>query len=219
MGSRRIRPLTVRDLDKLPQHDQTQHDQTQFDRDETWHAWAEEVTREWGSCGVMAVNGGRVIGYLLLAPSDQLPKSSEFASGTSRDAAVVLTAYVVEEHRGHGVGRQLIQSAAATAIRRSCRALEAFGANLPGSTPFAPVSWLTAVGFEISRPHPITPKLRMELRSTVRWRVDLNALLGRITGLVTRPAPPEPANYELVLSTTRREATHTEGTDRPVTVV
>ncbi len=158
--------------------------------------WAEEVTRQWGSCGVMASNAGRVIGYLIAAPPELLPKDATFAAGASRDAAVLLTGFVVEEFRGHGVGRQLVQSVAALGVRRSYRALEAFGTSLPGPGPLLPVGWLTAVGFEIARPHPVTPRLRMELRSTVRRRFELTAVLSRLTGLVARPAPPEPANYE-----------------------
>lgn len=164
--------------------------------------WAEQVCGRWGACGVLTVNAGEVIGFLLLSPPDLLPKGSVFAVGASRDAAVVITGWVAERHRGHGIGKQLVRSAAANAVRRSIRALEAFGSSATGNGTRAevllPIGWLTAVGFEVSRPHPVTPRLRMELRSTARWRFELSTVIGRLAGLVARPAPPEPAGYEPV---------------------
>ncbi len=199
--SRRIRPLTARDLDRLPRPgtDGDHGSANSNGKTRGWVAddgWAEEVTRQWGACGVLATNAGQVIGYLLAAPPELLPKDAAFAAGASRDAAVILTGYVVEEFRGHGVGKQLVQSIAALGVRRSYRALEAFGSTLPGPGPLLPVGWLRSVGFELDRPHPVAPRLRMELRSTVRWRFELSAVLSRLTGLVARPAPPEPASYE-----------------------
>jgi GNAT superfamily N-acetyltransferase len=200
--SRRIRPLTARDLERLP------GPTAAGDRDAArsngkrhgWFvdaAWAEQVCRQWGACGVMAINDGQVIGYLIAAPPELLPKNAAFAAGASRDAAVILTGWVVEEHRGHGIGKQLVQAIAALGVRRSYRAIEAFGTSLPGPGGLLPVRWLTSVGFQIDRPHPITPRLRMELKTTVRRRrFELSAVLSRLTGLVARPAPPEPVAYE-----------------------
>ena len=44
------------------------------------------------------------------------------------------------------------------------------------------------------RPHPITPRLRMDLQSSLRWP-DLGAAWHRLAGLVSSPAAPEPASY------------------------
>ncbi|HEV2929799.1 MAG TPA: GNAT family N-acetyltransferase, partial [Propionibacteriaceae bacterium] len=57
-----------------------------------------------------------------------------------------------------------------------------------------PTGWLEAVGFAIVRPHPITPRLRMDLQSSLRW-ADLGAAWHRLAGLVGAPATPEPASY------------------------
>jgi hypothetical protein len=50
------------------------------------------------------------------------------------------------------------------------------------------------VGFTIVRPHPITPRLRMDLHSSLRW-ADLGAAWQRLAGLVSAPPAPEPASY------------------------
>lgn len=59
-----------------------------------------------------------------------------------------------------------------------------------------PTGWLEAVGFVVVRDHPATPRLRMDLQSTVRWRPDLAAAWSRLTGLVSQTVPPEPAGFE-----------------------
>jgi hypothetical protein len=57
-----------------------------------------------------------------------------------------------------------------------------------------PAAWLETVGFVVVRPHPVTPRLRMDLQTTQRWRPDLGAAWSRLTGLVAQPAA-EPATY------------------------
>ena len=157
--------------------------------------WTEAVSARWGYCGVMAMNDGKVIGHLTMAPALDVPRRGAFATTpVSSDAAVLMTAHVVEEMRGKGIGRQLVQSAAGLLVRRDIRALEAVGTEQRASC-MPPTSWLQAVGFSIVRPHPVTPRLRMDLQSTIRWRADLGAAWHRLTGLVTQPAAPEPAAF------------------------
>jgi hypothetical protein len=43
-----------------------------------------------------------------------------------------------------------------------------------------PAEFLRAVGFTTVRPHPVTPRLRLDLKSTVSWREDVEAALDRI---------------------------------------
>ena len=158
--------------------------------------WAEAVSARWGYCGVMAVNDGEVIGHLTMAPALYVPRLGAFATTpVSSDAAVLMTVHVVEEMRGRGIGRQLVQSAAGLLVRRDIRALEAVGTEQQEASCMLPTSWLQAVGFSVVRPHPVTPRLRMDLQSTVRWRPDLGAAWNRLTGLVTQPAAPEPAAF------------------------
>jgi len=158
--------------------------------------WAETVTAHWGYCGVAAYNDSELIGHLTMAPAMHVPRLAAFATTpVSPDAAVLMSVRVAEEHRGHGVGRHLLQTAAGLLVRRDIRALEAVGTFHEGPSCMLSASWLETVGFAVVRPHPVTPRLRMDLQSTQRWRPDLGAAWHRLTGLVAQPVAPEPATY------------------------
>ena len=99
-----------------------------------------------------------------------------------------------------GIGRSLVQSAAALLVRRDIRALEAIGTYHDGPSCMVPAGWLS-VGFALVRPHPVTPRFRMNLQTTVRWRPDLGAAWHRLrSGRPTNPAGtghPSPTKREL----------------------
>jgi GNAT superfamily N-acetyltransferase len=202
--NRRIRPLAAADLPKLPEPcarctfwessltDLASSDGP-ADRPRVKAEWAEAVTERWGYCGVQACDNGTVLGFLTMAPAVLVPRLGAFATTpVSSDAAVLMSVRVLEEHRGVGIGRQLVQAAAGLLARRDIRALEAVGTYHDGPSCMLPTSWLESVGFAIVRAHPITPRLRMDLQSSLRWREDLGAAWSRFTSLVTSPPPPEP---------------------------
>lgn len=158
--------------------------------------WAEAVTERWGYCGVVAQSDGEMVGHLTMAPAAYVPRLGAFATTpVSQDAAVLMTVNVAEEMRGKGIGRQLVQAAAGLLVRRDIRALEAVGTERQESSCMLPTTWLQAVGFVVVRPHPITPRLRMDLENTLCWRPDLSAAWTRLTGLVVQPPLPEPAAF------------------------
>jgi GNAT superfamily N-acetyltransferase len=210
MSSRRIRPLTATDLASLPDPcarctfwesslSDLATSSDHRDGARTKLEWAEAVTARWGHCGVMAVNDGEVIGFLTLAPAALVRRLAAFpTTPVSQDAAVLMSLRVVEEFRGKGIGRQLVQSAAALVARRDIRALEAVGTYREGPSCMVSAPWLQSVGFTVVRDHPITPRLRMDLQTTVRWRPDLTAAWQRLSGLVPQRVPPEPAAFEPV---------------------
>jgi GNAT superfamily N-acetyltransferase len=216
MGSRRLRPMTAADLSDLPGPcgrctfwesslidlaAPTEHQ----DRRRVKAEWAEAVTRHWGYCGVVAQHDNQLIGHLCMAPARYVPRLGAFATTpVSADAAVILSARVAEEWRGKGIGRQMMQTAAGLVVRRDIRALEAVGTYTDGPSCMLPTGWLEAVGFAVVRPHPSTPRLRMDLQSSLRWP-DLGAAWNRVVGLVSAPAAPEPASYA------RREAADPSG--------
>jgi len=51
------------------------------------------------------------------------------------------------------------------------------------------VDYLLAVGFKTIRPHHHYPRLRMELRTILTWREDVEVALERLLGSMTPSAP------------------------------
>lgn len=160
-------------------------------------AWLSGVLLDWGGCGSILTVDGVVAGFVLYAPAGYVPRAAAFGSSpVSADAVLLMTARVVPEFADGGLGRVLVQAAAKELIRRGFRAIEAFG-RAGGGDPVAgepghggqpccvlPVGFLRAVGFKTVRPHPVNPRMRLELRSVATWRTDVESALERILGTV-----------------------------------
>ena len=58
-------------------------------------------------------------------PAGTRYRARRASTPTSSDVAVLMSVQVIEEFRGKGIGRQLVQSAAGLLTRRDMRALEA----------------------------------------------------------------------------------------------
>jgi hypothetical protein len=70
--------------------------------------------------------------------------------------------------------------------RRGVKAIEAFGdRRRKDGSCVLPADYLLAVGFKTVRPHHHYPRLRLELKSTVSWREDVEVALERLLGSVT----------------------------------
>jgi GNAT superfamily N-acetyltransferase len=150
-------------------------------------AWVSAVLLEWGSCGKIVYVDGVAAGYVLFAPPAYVPRSVAFpTSPVSPDAVLLMTAHVLPEFAGGGLGRMLVQSVAKDLTRRGVRAIEAFG-DLKWTDPACvlPADHLLAVGFKTVRPHHRWPRLRLELKSTVSWREDVEVALERLLGSMT----------------------------------
>ena len=50
-----------------------------------------------------------------------------------------------------------------------------------------PADFLGSVGFKTQRAHGATPRMRMELRSALTWRDEVEAALERLVGAVRPP--------------------------------
>jgi hypothetical protein len=88
----------------------------------------------------------------------------------------------------------LVQAAAREAARRGIKAIEAFGHARPtdpdgheDSTCVVPADYLLAVGFKTVRPHPRTPRLRLDIKTTVSWREDVEYAIERLLGTMQNP--------------------------------
>lgn len=165
-------------------------------------AWLSHVLREWGSCGRVALVDDEAVGYLIYAPQVYLPGAAGFPTApVSADAVLLTTGYVHPAHAHGGLGRMLVQGMARDLIERGgIRAVEAFGdtrgaprAMSPhlGTGPCVlPVDFLSSVGFKTQRAHRTTPRMRMELRSTLTWKDEVETALERLLGAV-RPVPKQ----------------------------
>jgi GNAT superfamily N-acetyltransferase len=157
-------------------------------------AWLSLVLREWGSCGRVVLVDDRPVGYVVYAPPAFVPGADGHPTApVSGDAVLLTTAYVDREHTGGGLGRLLVQAMARDLVKRGgIRAVEAFGTRRAGPC-LVPVDFLARVGFRTHRPHPTTPRMRMDLRSALTWRDEVEAALEKLRGVV-RPHPaPAPS--------------------------
>ena len=206
--SRRVVGVTLDSLEDLPKHSRgcvfwelAPHLREQAEEFGTTElekeAWVSSVLLEWGSCGRMVYSDKLPVGFALYAPPNAVPRASAFpTSPVSADAVVLTGFYVVPEFRGGGLGRVLIQSVAKDLTRRGVRALEAFGDARPDEerSCVVPADFLLSVGFKTVRQHPRWPRLRLELRTALTWKEDVEAALERLLGTVSvTTAAPAPA--------------------------
>lgn len=147
-------------------------------------AWISSTLLEWGSCGKLVYVDGVAAGFVMYAPPLYVPRSVAFpTSPVSADAALMMTAHILPEFQGGGLGRMLVQGVAKDLTRRGVRAIEAFG-DLKWEKPgcVMPAEYMLAVGFKTVRPHHRYPRLRLELKSAISWREDVEVALERLLG-------------------------------------
>lgn len=173
-------------------------------------AWLSDTLLEWGSCGQLVYVDGVPAGHVLYAPPAYVPRSVAFpTSPVSADAVLLMTARLLPEFTGGGLGRMLVQGVARDAARRGIKAIEAFGIVEHRADPDAPTEWaappptrsaehaehlcllpadyLLAVGFKTVRPHRRTPRLRLDLKTTVTWKEDVEYALERLLSSMQGP--------------------------------
>ena len=168
-------------------------------------SWVSLVLREWGSCGRVVLVDGVPKGFALYAPEAFLPGAGSFATApVSADAVLLTQVYVAPDARRGGLGRMLVQGMARDLMERGgIKAVEAFGDtrgdpgwdthqpprdHARGSRCVASVEFLGSVGFKTHRPHARHPRMRMDLRSALTWRDEVEAALEKLIGVV-RPTP------------------------------
>ncbi|MDQ0985612.1 GNAT family N-acetyltransferase [Streptomyces sp. V2I9] len=151
-------------------------------------AWISAVLLEWGSCGRVVYVDDVPAGFVLFAPPAYVPRSTAFpTSPVSPDAVQLITGLIVPEYQGQGLGRVMVQTVAKDVLRRGFKAIEAFGdARSESSSCVLPADHLLAVGFKTVRPHPVHPRLRLNLRTTLSWKEDVELALDRLLGAVQK---------------------------------
>ncbi|MET7639253.1 GNAT family N-acetyltransferase [Streptomyces sp. NPDC005438] len=151
-------------------------------------SWLSAVLLEWGSCGRVVLVDEEPVGFVLFAPSAYVPRSTAFpTSPVTPDAVQLITARLVPGFQGQGLGRVMVQTVAKDVLRRGFKAIEAFGdARWQGPGCLLPADHLLAVGFKTVRPHPRYPRLRLELRTTLSWKQDVEQALDKLLGVVQK---------------------------------
>ncbi|WP_330239600.1 GNAT family N-acetyltransferase [Streptomyces sp. NBC_00525] len=151
-------------------------------------AWISGVLLEWGSCGRVVYVDDVPAGFVLYAPPAYVPRATAFpTSPVSSDAVQLMTGLIMPGYRGQGLGRVMVQTVAKDLIRRGFKAIEAFGdARWKEPACVLPADHLLAVGFKTVRPHPVHPRLRLELRTTLSWKEDVEMALDRLLGAVQK---------------------------------
>ncbi|WP_028924298.1 GNAT family N-acetyltransferase [Pseudonocardia acaciae] len=165
----------------------TEYGNTELEKE----AWLSSVLLDWGSCGKIVYVDRIPAGYALYAPPAAVPRSEAFPTGPVSHDAVLLTALaVLPERSGGGIGRMLVQAVARDLTRRGVKAIEAFGdaAPPPDAHCVIPADFLRSVGFKTVRAHQRWPRLRLELRSELSWKEDVEAALERLLTEITIPA-------------------------------
>jgi GNAT superfamily N-acetyltransferase len=202
--SRRLANLTLDNLDDLPRRCRRcvfweldpiarQVAEEAGDTELEKEAWLSATLLDWGSCGKIVYVDSLAAGYVLYAPPAHVPRSLAFpTSPVAADAVLLMTADVLPEFRGGGLGRMLVQGAARDLSRRGIKAIEAFGDARPdgdaGASCIVAADYLLAVGFKTVRPHHRFPRLRLDLKNAVSWREDMEVALERLLGSMN----PEP---------------------------
>jgi GNAT superfamily N-acetyltransferase len=207
--SRRLSPLTLDNLSDLPKscrrcvvweldpvaaRQAKEVGDTGFEKE----AWVSGTLLEWGSCGRVAYVDDVPAGFVTYAPPAMVPRALSFpTSPVSADAVLLMTARVLPQYAGGGLARMLLQATAKDLTRRGIRAVEAFGLaaggaivdnGQPSASCLVPADLLLAVGFKTVRPHHRFPRLRLELKTALSWREDVELALERILGTVRSPA-------------------------------
>jgi len=164
-------------------------------------AWVSRVLLDWGSCGRVVYVDDVPAGFVTYAPPAYLDGTASLPTAPVSDDAVQLaSAQVFEEYAGAGLGRLLMQEMVKDLVQRGgIRAVEAFGSTGarsrrggPEHDCLLPVEFLQRVGFKTQRSHPRSPRMRLELKSVVTWRDEVEAALERLVGVVRPTRAPRP---------------------------
>ncbi|WP_369056273.1 GNAT family N-acetyltransferase [Kineococcus terrestris] len=166
-------------------------------------AWVSTVLLQWGPCGRLVYVDEQAVGFVVYAPPEYVPRQADAfpTSPASADAVLLTTGWIEPAFRGQGLARMLVQGAAKDLTRRGVKAVECFGggpaavggdgddrdAHQHGDPCVLPAHLLESVGFTVVRPHHRHPRLRLDLKTAISWREDVEQALERLLGSVRVP--------------------------------
>lgn len=190
--TRRLRPLALDDLDRLPvgcsgctfweSAGERERACGQPNDIELQRAWFRRVTDEWGDCGRVAYEDDEVLGFIKYAPSGYFPQAATFPSAP-RDLSVPLISclHISPDARHNGLGTVLIRACLRDLVMRGERRVEAFAFADPAwridDMPMLGMPFLLRNGFTVTHPHPTYPLMRLDLRTLAVLQDNLEAVL------------------------------------------
>lgn len=146
-------------------------------------AWFSNTLLTWGQCGKMIYENDHILAYAQYAPGRYFPKIYCFEVGIpSPDAAFLSCIYVIPDVRRKGLGKLLLQAIEKDLFRQNIEAIETLAAKKPQKNkPPGPIDFFHANGFYIARDNPRYPLMRLDLKATVTWQDNLEAILNSLT--------------------------------------
>ena len=162
-------------------------------------AWLSAVLLEWGSCGRIAYVDDEPVGFVTYAPPAFVPALAVVPdlTGQRRRRAADDRRGCSRVHRrrdrpdaraGGREGPDPPRRPRDRGVRPRRRRRDRPTATGAGHGCVVPADLLLAVGFKTVRPHHRYPRLRLDLRTALSWREDVEHALERILGTVRVPA-------------------------------
>jgi GNAT superfamily N-acetyltransferase len=156
-------------------------------------AWLSATLLEWGSCGKIVYVDSHPAGYVTYAPPVHVPRGAAFpTSPVSGDAVLLMTARLLPEYAGGGLGRMLVQAAAKDLTRRGVRRSRRSAGSVRTCRPAAAWCPPTSCWPWASRRCGRTTSSRgcgSTCAAPLSWREDMEVALERLLGSMN----PEPA--------------------------
>ncbi len=152
--------------------------------------WFETVTSEWGECGRVAAEDDEVLGFIKYAPARYFPQTHHFSGEVDKDAVLLACLHIRDDARRRGLGQVLLQTALRDLAYRGERTLYAYCCAFPADMSTMPVvgmEFLLRHGFTVHSPHPRFPLMRLDLRATLPWAENLEAVLESLRIPLRRP--------------------------------
>ena len=162
-------------------------------------SWLSSVLLEWGSCGRIAYVDDEPVGFVTYAPPQFVPRATAFpTSPVSADAVVLMTGGCSRCTAAAGSPGCSCRAPPRTSPAAGCGRSRRSAPPTPPSGRSAPpgatraAAWCRPTcccrwGSRPCAPHRRTPRLRLDLRTALSWREDVEHALEKILGTVRVP--------------------------------